>query len=38
MAYLTRASRLLMPYAESFLAGFGVGVLMTLLYHGHWHG
>ena len=38
MLYMTRVSRLLLPYAESFLAGFGVGVLLTLLSHGQWHG
>ena len=38
MTHLLRATRSLMPYTESFLAGFGVGVLLALLSHGLWHG
>ena len=34
---MSRAYRNLMPYTESFLAGFGVGVLLALLSHGLWH-
>ena len=37
MPHLIRATRSLMPYTESFIAGFGVGVLLTFLYHGLWH-
>lgn len=27
-----------LPYVESFLAGFGTGVLIVLATHGIWHG
>jgi hypothetical protein len=30
--------RQILPYLESFLAGFGAGVLLVLMTHGVWHG
>lgn len=34
MQHLLRATRSIIPYAESFLAGFGVGVLLTPAVNG----
>ena len=38
MPYLLRATRSFLPYAESFFAGFGVGVLLTLAINGLFNG
>lgn len=38
MPQIVRATRTLLPSIESFLAGFGVGVLLALLSHGLWYG
>ena len=37
MPQIIRATRWLLPYTESFLAGFGVGVLLAFLTHELWH-
>lgn len=38
MPQIVRATRTLLLLTEFFLAGFGVGVLLTLLSYGLWHG
>lgn len=38
MSHLVQSTRQALPYLESFLAGFGSGVIVVLLTHGIWHG
>ena len=38
MPQILRATRSIIPYAESFFAGFGVGVLLTLAVNGLFNG